>query len=112
MNLEQFLLICLIEECAEVAQRATKALRFGTKEVQPGQYLDNFQRLSDELNDLLTVMDLMIEHDKTDAIRIDQAAQNAKAIKLLRFAAYSVQQGTLDLAALSSLGDLIERPRK
>lgn len=56
---EQLLLICLAEECNEVAQRASKALRFGLHEVQPGQPYDNSQRLTDELIDLLGVMELL-----------------------------------------------------
>lgn len=46
------LLEILIEECAEVQQRATKMLRFGVEEVQPGQDLNNAERLSLEFGDL------------------------------------------------------------
>jgi NTP pyrophosphatase (non-canonical NTP hydrolase) len=49
---ERELLTILIEECAEVAQRATKMLRFGVMEVQEGQKLTNAERLSDETGDL------------------------------------------------------------
>lgn len=45
----------LIEECGEVIQRATKMLRFGVLEVQPGQDLNNTQRLAMEIGDLLEV---------------------------------------------------------
>ena len=50
---ERELLEILIEECAEVQQRATKALRFGLAEVQPGQMLNNAQRMAEEYGDLL-----------------------------------------------------------
>lgn len=53
---EAELLTILIEECAEVQQRATKLLRFGRDEVQPGQPLSNAQRLSQELGDLEAVI--------------------------------------------------------
>ena len=46
------ILTILIEEAAEVQQRATKMLRFGVDEVQPGQELSNKDRLSDEVGDL------------------------------------------------------------
>lgn len=59
MSTQQYLLTCLAEECAEVAQRATKAIRFGMDEVQPGQQLTNFDRLQHELNDLMAVADLL-----------------------------------------------------
>jgi NTP pyrophosphatase (non-canonical NTP hydrolase) len=55
MTETELLLCCLSEECAEVAQRVSKALRFGLEEVQPGQPKDNATRILDELNDLLAV---------------------------------------------------------
>ena len=54
---ERELLEILIEECAEVQQRATKALRFGLKEVQPGQNLNNIERMSEELGDVFCVLE-------------------------------------------------------
>ncbi len=62
MNLEQYLLVSLAEECAEVAQRATKALRFGLGERQPGQSMTNAVRLVDELDDLCILVDMLRAH--------------------------------------------------
>ena len=53
MTREDHLLTILAEECAEVAQRAAKALRFGLGECQPGQELCNRERLEEELRDLM-----------------------------------------------------------
>ena len=58
---EAELLTILIEECAEVQQRATKMLRFGVNEIQPGQELTNVDRLSLECGDLTAIGDLCIE---------------------------------------------------
>lgn len=55
-GLKRELLVILIEECAEVQQRATKALRFGMDEVQPGQPDTNARRLALEVGDLLEVL--------------------------------------------------------
>lgn len=55
MTERQALLCKLAEECCEVAQRATKAMRFGMGEVQPGHAESNYERLLDEFLDLLTV---------------------------------------------------------
>lgn len=55
---ERELLTILIEECAEVQQRATKALRFGLDEIQPGQMFTNKFRLGGEVGDLIEVIDL------------------------------------------------------
>lgn len=57
MTKKEYLLTVLIEECAEVAQRACKALRFGLDEVQPGQSDNNLRRLERELADLMAVSD-------------------------------------------------------
>lgn len=58
---ERELLEILIEECAEVIQRATKMKRFGVQEVQPGQPFDNAQRLAREYGDLIEVAELLME---------------------------------------------------
>lgn len=58
---ERELLTILVEECAEVQQRATKALRFGIEETQPGQPDDNAKRLAHEIGDLTEVIALAIE---------------------------------------------------
>jgi NTP pyrophosphatase (non-canonical NTP hydrolase) len=58
---ENELLDCLIEECAEVIQRATKMKRFGVFEIQDGQSLSNCDRLSEELGDLQAVVERCAE---------------------------------------------------
>lgn len=55
MTREQHLLQKLSEECAEVSQRCSKAIIFGKDEIQPGQDLNNNERLVNELEDLLGV---------------------------------------------------------
>lgn len=56
-GLERELLTMLAEECAEVTKRVTKALRFGTEEVQPCQNNTNAQRIEIELGDIEAVCD-------------------------------------------------------
>lgn len=58
---ERELLTILIEECSEVQKRATKFLRFGCDEIQPGQFDTNRKRLSMEIGDLFAVYDLCVE---------------------------------------------------
>jgi len=55
------ILTILIEEAAEVQQRATKALRFGLEEVQPGQELTNAERLAREVGDFETMTEMALE---------------------------------------------------
>lgn len=103
MHAVQFLLLHLIEECAEVQQRATKALRFGLDEVQPGQDLNNLQRLSGELNDLFAVVDLLQQIEGGNHLVSDEDHQDAKFQKILQFACYSVEQGTLDILGFEDI---------
>lgn len=64
---EQEILECMIEECSEIIQRATKILRFGVHEVQPGQPLTNKIRLSEEIGDLNAVINLAIKANLVSA---------------------------------------------
>lgn len=60
---ERELLTILIEEAAEVIQRATKLLRFGATEIQPEQSFSNRERLSLELGDMAAVLTLLAERE-------------------------------------------------
>lgn len=93
MNTTEYLLSCLIEECAEVIQRATKAQRFGLQEVQPEQELTNEERLAAELADLTGVLEMLYEH-KVQLIA-EEGAIAAKKKKILKFMDYSRDQGCL-----------------
>lgn len=73
----------LIEECAEVQQRATKLLRFGPTEVQPGQPHDNAWRLGLEIGDLLQVIALALSN-----LVPEQAIEEGRASKRRQLAKY------------------------
>ena len=81
MNKNEYLLTCLAEECAEVAQRVSKALRFGVTEVQQGQPLNNAERIMGEINDLIAVVEIL-QTEKVIVTGPDRAAINAKKSKL------------------------------
>jgi hypothetical protein len=55
LSKDDWMLLCLAEECDEVGQRVTKAMRFGLDEKQPGQPFNNRDRLMFELWDLIAV---------------------------------------------------------
>jgi hypothetical protein len=87
MNRVEHLLTILSEECAEVSQRATKALRFSLSEVQPGQDFTNAQRIMHEWADLAGTLDLLIAegHLKFPADFIERCEQKKSNIeKFLR----------------------------
>ena len=65
MTREEHLLTIVAEECAEVAQRATKGLRFGLTDpagTQEGE-LSNKERLLQEYGDLIAVMRMLFPEE-------------------------------------------------
>lgn len=94
MNRQEHLLAILAEECAEVAQRASKALRFGLGEVQPGQELTNAERIEGELTDLFSVV-LMLVDEGHLVLKDRRGAEVAKRAKVEKFLQLSEQLGTL-----------------
>lgn len=94
MNRQEHLLTILAEECAEVAQRASKALRFGLGEVQPGQSLTNAERIVGELADLFSVVSMLVDEEHINLCG-SAAAEQAKRAKVEKFLQLSEQLGTL-----------------
>jgi DNA-directed RNA polymerase subunit M/transcription elongation factor TFIIS len=89
MNETEHLLTVLTEECAEVGQRACKALRFGLSEIQPGQPEDNKRRLERELADLMATAELL-------GLTVRGEDKAAKREKLKKYMDYSREIGTLE----------------
>jgi len=83
---ENELLDILIEEAAEVQIRATKLKRFGPKEIQPGQELNNIERLSMEIGDLLFMIDLASKHGlvSTEYIESGKESKHKQLKKFLK----------------------------
>lgn len=94
MNKTEHLLSCLAEECCEVGQRVSKALRFTLAEVQPGQPLSNAERISQEMNDLLAVAGLLVQAGIIPPFD-DHARMIAKVRKVAEFAKYSRSLGAI-----------------
>ncbi len=94
MNNREHILTCLAEECAEVAQRVSKSLRFGHMEVQPGQTLTNSERLSRELDDDLFGVHKMLV-DLGELREPDHVAIDDKIRKVVKYMDYARGQGTL-----------------
>lgn len=90
MTVQEHLLSILAEECAEVAQRASKALRFGLEQVQPGQPFANAERIRQEFTDLCAVYE-MIGFNPPSRADIE-----AKKLKVRKFLEYSEKCGCVD----------------
>lgn len=95
MTREEHLLLCLAEECAEVAQRISKQLRFGSEEQQEGQALNNIQRTTEELYDLTAVATICEREGLVLGVLPNEAAIQRKLAKIEEFFAISREQGTL-----------------
>ena len=59
MTDEQHLLTILAEEAAEIAQQASKAIRFGIDHHRPGTDKSNRDLLEEEFSDLVAVAQLL-----------------------------------------------------
>ncbi len=92
MNRLEHLMTILTEECAEVQQATTKALRFGLNE---GRDIEatNADRLRAELNDLWAVVE-MLNAEGLD-LHLDFEAKETKKAKVEQYLTYSGECGTL-----------------
>jgi len=93
MNRGEHLLTILIEECAEVAQAATKAMRFGMHE-QRDLPTSNYDRLKAELDDIYALIE-MIQCEFNIDLEPDHLAIRNKQDKVEKYLLYSKECGTL-----------------
>lgn len=98
MTRAEHLLVKLSEECAEVSQRAAKALRFGLTEVQLGQDLDNTARLVGELLDLAAVVTLL-QHEGLLPRSMNGVDLTPRIARIEKYLRYSESLGTLSQEA-------------
>ena len=76
MTRKKQILLILMEECAEVSQRASKCIRFGG--------FDNDKELEKEIGDLLCMIDLLAGDDIIDYALCDEQSK-VKMEKLKKF---------------------------
>lgn len=94
MTLREYLLTCLIEECGEVIQAATKALRFGYLDINPQTMNSNAADLELEMHDYEAVREMMQTHDILTR-QLERHRIDAKKNKVRQWMAYSREQGVL-----------------
>lgn len=94
MTRQEHLLCILAEECAEVAQRVSKALRFTLDEVQPGQEATNAERIVGEMTDLIAVYEMLVGEGILRQWQGRRELQ-AKRDKIEKFLIYSASCGTV-----------------
>jgi hypothetical protein len=90
----QHLLSVLAEECDEIGQRVTKALRFGLSEIQPGQDMTNETRITLELCDLWGTIEMLQERGILSAFPV-RCLINRKKQKVATFMKYADEIGMI-----------------
>jgi len=94
MNTSEYLLTCLIEECAEIAKAATKAQRFGLENHEPESMITNAEQICFELGDVIAVAELLRERVMVTWPPSPEAI-NRKKRKIREWMGYSFNRGTL-----------------
>jgi hypothetical protein len=97
MTRNEHLLTILSEECSEVAHRVSKTLRFTPEEIQPGQPMNNAERILQEFCDLAAAMEMLEDAGvlpdwSEERMRFQM---DAKKIQVEKFLEYSKEVGTL-----------------
>lgn len=84
MTREQYLLTCLMEECGEVVQAASKHIRHGANNYNPiNPNYTNEAMLADELTDVMAIMGMLGWEIKWSGENHDRA--EIKKIRIERF---------------------------
>lgn len=98
MNKEEYILTCLIEECSEIQKCATKALRFGLNDKDPRKKdsLTNKEKLIDEINDCLAILDLLTDENILPKNLVNSEKIQGKLDRIIAFASYSRKLGKLN----------------
>lgn len=98
MNRKEHLLDIAQEECAEVAQRISKALRFSLEEVQQGQPLNNADRIMQEYYDLKAMIKLLQKEGHLPEWSEERSSfqMQAKIFQVEKYLLYSKSVGTLN----------------
>ena len=88
-----------MEECAELAQRCSKALRFGMNEKQPEQRYTNAERIKEEYIDLIGAMHTLsgaVPDFPFDSVAMSgSGGVTEKTAKIHRYMEYARECGTL-----------------
>lgn len=97
MTSRQYKLLKMIEECSEVAKRASKQMQFGDRQHQP-EYLPNRERLREEILDLRMWEHILMYYDIIPPIteRDVRDHYRDKASRLMATLEEAIAQGHVD----------------
>jgi NTP pyrophosphatase (non-canonical NTP hydrolase) len=102
MTRREHLFICLLEECSEVSKEVSKILRFGEQDHAPKDELrSNLEKLSDEVVDMLSVLDMLNEDGldlelfkDANEDKLEEAVAKKKE-KVEKYIQYALGKGTI-----------------
>jgi hypothetical protein len=111
LNRKEYLLNLVQEECAEVAKRASKCIRFGVYEVRTDRTKNNLQLLAEEYLDLMTIIDMLNDElcgEFGEVFNSETAADymEAKRDKVEKYMGYSRECGLLETERIQSFEDI------
>lgn len=95
MNTKEHLLTCLAEECAEIQQAVSKALRFGLDDGAPWADTTNAQDIESEYVELVAVIDLCREHGIIVQPGDSKEMYDAKRDRVKKYMLYARERGAL-----------------
>lgn len=98
MNIENYLLVCLMEECAEIQQAVAKSIRFGLDDHHPDrENQTNQDELLEEFYQCVAVIEMLQEKNILNELsesKIERIKINKKN-KVNKYINYSKEKGQL-----------------
>jgi len=97
MNKKEHLLTCLAEECSELQQAISKALRFGLDDGSPDKTTTNLQDIKQELIDIKSVVEMIQDEgiwERPGKI-YEENRMAEKIAKVQKYMDYAKKRGTL-----------------
>lgn len=86
-----YLLLLIIEECAEIIHRTCKAIRFGLEERWKPEDGNNREMLEDEIGDLQTILSLNYAAGNITQTNPSKAQSDRKTERVNKFLKYSTE---------------------
>lgn len=99
MDITNYLLVCLMEESAEIAQSAAKSIRFGLDDSHPERVGEtNEEDLLEELYQCIAVVEMLQENKNLKTLTNEeiQCIKNKKKEKMIKYMSYSKEKGQLN----------------
>ncbi|MCM2140047.1 hypothetical protein [Vagococcus fluvialis] len=99
MDITNYLLVCLMEESAEIAHAAAKSIRFGLDDSHPERVGEtNEDDLLEELYQCIAVVEMLQENKNLKTLTNEeiQCIKNKKKEKMIKYMSYSKEKGQLN----------------